>query len=506
MVSQSVSYWSSTYPLPILPNLEKEIQCDVAIIGAGIGGLMCAYLLLKEGKTVAVLDQGSLAGGQTCRTTGHLAYFLDDHFYELENLFGLSGLKAAIQSHKDAIQLIEHICQEEHIACDFERLDGHLFNHPSVPSDIVTAEFIAAEHAHEEVRLWESPFSFFESKQVVTVPNQAQFHPLKYIDGLYKAILKRGGHVYQGAHVVDVKGGDSCEAFTDKGIKVTAKSIIVATNSPINNRFILHTKQAAYRTYVIAAYIPKNSVPKALYYDTVDPYHYVRVYSEAERDVLIIGGEDHKTGQQTRPKRCYEKLEAWARERFSMIKKIDFAWSGQVMEPIDGLAFLGKNPLEKNIYVITGDSGNGLTHTTIGALLIRDSILERPSPYAALYDPSRKTISSLDEFAKENLNVGVQYGKWLFPEDKFNPSQIEKASGAVIQKGVEKLAVYKDEKGEIHEFSAVCPHLGCVVAWNDAEKTWDCPCHGSSFDCQGRVINGPAVSNLKKACCFSKKS
>jgi glycine/D-amino acid oxidase-like deaminating enzyme/nitrite reductase/ring-hydroxylating ferredoxin subunit len=499
-LTQSISYWSSSFHIPEIPSLNEDLQADCVVIGAGISGLTAAYLLLKEGLSVIVLDDGPIADGQTCRTTGHLAYFIDDRFSELERLFGKEGLREALQSHKDAIDTIENICKTENIACDFERLEGHLFNPPEMPENLLEKEFDSAHKAgfHEAV-LQKSEFPFFDSAFVLTIPNQAQFHPLKYMRGLATSIQKLGGRIYQNAHVMDVAGGSTCSILTESRHKISSKTAIVATNTPINNRFVMHTKQAAYRTYVIAGPVLKNSVPKALYYDTLDPYHYVRIYSEDNQDVLIIGGEDHKTGQDNYPEKRWEKLEKWAVEHFPIIKKITCRWSGQIMEPVDSLAFIGKNPLEKNVYIITGDSGNGLTHGTLGGMICRDLILDRKSSYAHLYDPSRKKIGSAEEFVRENINVGAQYSEWLRPAEMHDINKIDPNKGAIIQKHFEKFAVYRDEDGNFHEFSAVCPHLGCIVNWNDAEKTWDCPCHGSRFECKGQVICGPAVSHLKKA-------
>ena len=214
-------------------------------------------------------------------------------------------------------------------------------------------------------------------------------------------------------------------------------------------------------------------------------------------DLLIVGGEDHKTGQAIDQADRYARLETWTRERFPMAQEVRFRWSGQVMETIDGLAFIGRNPLdEPNVFVATGDSGMGMTHGTIAGILLTDLILGRENPWAALYDPSRKSLGALGTFAKENLNVAKQYGDWLTGGDVESVEEIPTGKGAVIRRGMTKVAVYRDDRGTLHERTAVCPHLGCIVNWNDAENTWDCPCHGSRFDRMGVVINGPANSDL----------
>ncbi len=274
----------------------------------------------------------------------------------------------------------------------------------------------------------------------------------------------------------------------------------MATNSPINDRVAIHTKQAPYMTYVIGARIPSGSVPKGLYWDTEDPFHYVRLQKlSAREDCLIVGGEDHKSGQADDTGERQGRLDAWARERFPMIESIAYTWGGQVMESLDGLAFIGRNPGDENVYVATGDSGVGMTHGTIAGMLLTDLILGRENPWTALYEPSRQVPLAAGTFLRENVNVAAQYADWLTPGDAANAREIPFDSGAVVRRGLAKLAVYRDSDGRAHALSAVCPHLGCLVQWNDAEKTWDCPCHGSRFDKRGKVVNGPANSNLPPA-------
>jgi Rieske Fe-S protein len=245
-------------------------------------------------------------------------------------------------------------------------------------------------------------------------------------------------------------------------------------------------------------------VPRALYWDTADPYHYIRLQEVDSRldsaqleDILIVGGEDHKTGQEDDADRRFKALEEWTRARFPMVKSIDFQWSGQVMEPVDYMAFIGKNPgTDQHIYIATGDSGNGMTHGTIAGMLLTDLILGKKNPWSDLYDPSRKKLRATPEFIKENLNVAAQYADWATAGDVDSTDQIAPGSGAVIRRGARKVAVYKDEQGNVHLRSAICTHLYCIVDWNSMEKTWDCPCHGSRFDPYGKVVNGPAITPL----------
>jgi Rieske Fe-S protein len=252
--------------------------------------------------------------------------------------------------------------------------------------------------------------------------------------------------------------------------------------------------------------VPRGSVAKALYWDTQDPYHYVRLQRLDDGDggtdfeLLIVGGEDHKTGQAENGRERYARLQAWAHERFPMLGTVLFTWSGQVMEPVDGLAYIGRNPLDDdNVFIATGDSGMGMTHGTIAGILLTDLILGRENPWAALYDPRRKPLAAVGEYARETLNMAVQYTDLVTGGDVASTDEIDPGSGAVIRRGLTKVAVFRDEKGILHERSAICTHLGCVVHWNPTEKTWDCPCHGSRFDKFGKVSNGPANADLASA-------
>jgi Rieske Fe-S protein len=291
---------------------------------------------------------------------------------------------------------------------------------------------------------------------------------------------------------------------TSEGFVIGADNVVVCTNTPVNDWLIIHSKQAAYRTYVIGARIPKGSVPHGLYWDTPHPYHYIRIQQgedsagrELDYDILIVGGEDHKTGQANDAEERFARLEQWTRERFSMIESVQYRWSGQVMEPVDYLAYIGRNPGgDEHIYVATGDSGNGMTHGTIAGIILNELIQGRKHQWAKLYDPSRVKLRATPEYLKENINVGKQYKDWFTAGDAGGVEQIKPGEGAVLGTGRGKIAVYRDENGGVHQHSAVCTHLYCIVHWNGTEKTWDCPCHGSRFDPYGKVVNGPAIVGL----------
>lgn len=486
------------------PPLAEDTRTDVCIVGAGIAGLTVAYCLAREGKRVAVLDDGPIGGGMTACTTAHLSNAIEHGYANLERLHGQTGARIAAQSHTSAIDRIEAFAADEHIACDFERLDGYLFLPSGESPEDLQRELEAVHRSGlSEVELLDrAPLASLDATTCLRFPRQAQFHPLKYLGGLAHAVERRGGRIFTGTHAHEIEGGARARVTTSRGRTITADALVIATNTPVTDLVTIHTKQAPYTTYVIGARIIKGSVPKALYWDTLDPYHYVRLHdvqsdSGGTYQVLIVGGEDHKSGQATDGDKRYALLESWARRRFPKIERIEYRWSGQVMESVDSLGFIGRDPgAQPNVYVATGDCGMGMTHGTLAGIIITDLILGRENEWATLYEPSRKTLKAAGTYVKDALNVAAQYTEWITGGDVNSSEDIPRNTGAVLRRGLTKIAAYRDGDGKLHERSATCPHLGCIVAWNATEQTWDCPCHGSRFDKLGKVINGPANSDL----------
>jgi glycine/D-amino acid oxidase-like deaminating enzyme/nitrite reductase/ring-hydroxylating ferredoxin subunit len=496
--------WKTTARVPLYPSLGADMAAEVCVIGAGISGLTTAYLLSREGRSVVLLEGRGVGAGMSGLTTAHLSNAIDDRYLEIERLHGKEGARIAAESHTRAIQAIEDIVRRERIACDFERLDGYLFPDSAEQEDMLDLELEAARRAGVPgiEKIAHAPLPF-DTGPCLRFPGQGQFHPVKYMAGLAKAIKRNGGQIFT-SHVDRVDSGLPARVATGP-YTITAEAVVVATNSPINDRLVIHTKQAPYMTYVIGARVPSGSIERGLFWDTMDPYHFIRLQSVTKttrasgdpHDILIVGGEDHKSGQADSDEDPHGRLEEWTRSRFPMIEAVSFKWSGQVMETVDGVAYIGRNPLdEDNIYIATGDSGMGMTHGTIAGILITDLIAGRENQWEALYDPSRKTLRALGEYLKEGANVAAQYADWLTAGEVDSVDAIPPESGAVVRRGLTKVAVYRDEAGRVHERSAVCTHLGCIVRWNEVERTWDCPCHGSRYDRFGAVINGPASGDL----------
>ncbi len=495
----SVSYWQTSENGPTLDSLTESVKTDVCIIGGGIAGLTTAYLLTRAGKKVVVIDDGPIGGGETARTTAHLSYAIDDRFYRIAKWHGDEKAMLAVDSHARAIDEIEKIVSMEQIDCDFSRVDGYLFEAEKSDDDL--DEELAAAHllGFDQIEMVDkAPLKDLDTGRALRFPDQGQFHILKYLSGLARAIQQNGGLLFSNTSAVEWKGEDSPDVKTLDGNVINADAIVLATNYPIMSK--MFAQLPAYRTYAIGVRVAKGSVEKLLLWDTGDPYHYVRIQEETDHDVLIVGGEDHRTGQENDGDERFENLWKWTAERFPSAEKVIHRWSGQCFETHDGLAFIGRySESEPNVYLITGDSGMGMTHGTIGGMLVSDLILGRENPWAEVYDPSRLATQSLVEAVPEIIKSTTPFVDWITGGDVSSEDEIKNGEGAILRDGITKIAVYRDESGKLHKRSAVCTHMGCIVRFNSVEKTWDCPCHGSRFGVDGHVINSPAISSLEHA-------
>ena len=508
----TTSIWYAGYDVPTYPQLARDATADVCVVGAGIAGLSTAYTLIKAGKKVVVVDDGPVGDGESGRTTAHLANAMDDWIFVLEHVHGEDGARRIVQSHGTAIDTIEAIVRAENIDCDFARVDGYLFLGGDTSESALDEELEAAKRAGVVgvAKLPSVPTDGHDFGPCLRFPNQGQFHILKYLAGLASAIVSGGGRIYCDTKVVSVEGGETCKVKTESKHTISASAVCVCTNASITDMVRTHAMQAPYRSFVIAAVVPRGSVPTALYWDTAEPYHYARIlplnepapgaFADAAYDALIVGGEDHKTAHADDAEARWARLEAWMRERWPQAREVIYQWSGQVLEPNDYIAFIGRNPDgAQNVYMVSGDSGQGMTHGTIAGILLTDLILGRPNDWESIYNPSRVSMRAkpIKEFAKENADVALRYIKgFVTPGDAGSEAEFAPGTGRIERRGLHKVAVFRDEDGTLHEFSAACTHLKCIVEWNSAERSWDCPCHGSRFDPLGKVLNGPAVADL----------
>jgi glycine/D-amino acid oxidase-like deaminating enzyme/nitrite reductase/ring-hydroxylating ferredoxin subunit len=487
-------------PAADAPALSGPERADVVVVGSGIAGLSVAYELANRGRSVVVLDRGKIGSGMTARTTAHLASALDDGYKELISVRGEDCARLCYQSVTAAIDRAEAIQSTENIDCDFRRLDGYWVLAPDTPASHLDEEFDCCTKLGIPVEDCRIPTPLHAEGVVRSLrfPRQARFYPTKYLAGLASALQRRGARLYADTCVesIEQKQGDIV-VKTTSGYDVRASDVVVATNSPVNVRVAIHTKQAPYRTYAIAAKIPAGTLADALYWDTLDPYHYVRLqpFSDDE-DIAIIGGEDHKSGGADDGEQRFAALERWVRDRLPNVRAVTHRWSGQVLEPVDFLGFIGHSPDEEHVFLVSGDSGQGITNGLVAGILITDLITTGSNPWEQIYSPSRKIQKNISEFISENITPLKNFAEYLTASEIASVERLRQGEGRLVRSGLKKIAACRDREGTLHLHSASCTHLGCVVHWNSLEQCWDCPCHGSQFAPDGTALNGPAVSPL----------
>jgi glycine/D-amino acid oxidase-like deaminating enzyme/nitrite reductase/ring-hydroxylating ferredoxin subunit len=495
------SLWKAITEELQFPPLQDDLSCDLIVIGSGIAGLSSAYEAARCGARVAVIDRGQITGGMTARTTAHLVSEIDDRYFELIDAFGDDRARLYHESQVAAINRIETVCRDESIDADFARLPGYLI--PAEPDhmDELQKEFDACRKLGVAVEWTEhAPYPLLPGTKALKFADQGRFHPLKYCAGLTQAITSRAGRIHCGTAYVGHKEEDGAVVIqTESGPVIRAGAALFATNSPVNDRVAIHTKQVPMRTYAMAGRVPAGSVEDALVWDTLWPYHYVRLQPDGETDWLIAGGEDHRTGTANDMDERFARLEAWTRQRFPSFGEIEYRWSGQVMEPDDCLPFSGRDGSDR-IYVHTGDSGTGMTNGVAGALNFIALYRNEKARFADLFDPARKPVSryALGEYVKGQGAVVSNLAEYVESGEVESLDEVKPGEGAILRRGLAKVAVYRDEHGSLIERSAVCTHVGCIVHWNSFEKCWDCPCHGSQFQPDGTVLNAPAVRPLAK--------
>lgn len=494
------SLWRAEQEPLRFPQLEADARCDLVVVGSGIAGLSAAYEAARCGAKVIVIDRRDITDGMTARTTAHLVSEIDDRYYELITNVGEGDARLYHESQVAAINRIEAVCRNEGIDADFARLPGYLVPAEAAHMDDLQREFDACMKLGVPVEWTDlAPYALGEGLKALKFAGQGRFHPLKYCAGLVRAIEQGGGRFHgRTAYVSHEEDGEAVIITTERGPRISAGAALFATNSPVNDRVAIHTKQEPMRTYAIAGRIPRGCVEDALVWDTLWPYHYVRLQPAGDgQDWLISGGEDHRTGTANDMEERFARLPAWTRERFPAFGKEEYRWSGQVMEPVDCVPYSGRDGSDR-IYVHTGDSGTGMTNGVAGALNFIALYRNDKARFADLFDPGRKPKSglSLGEYVKGQGPVVANLAEYVEAGEVDSVDEIKPGEGAILRRGLAKHAVYRAEDGTITERSAVCTHVGCIVHWNSFEKCWDCPCHGSQFQPDGTVINGPAVTPL----------
>jgi glycine/D-amino acid oxidase-like deaminating enzyme/nitrite reductase/ring-hydroxylating ferredoxin subunit len=478
------------------PALEKHY--DVAIVGAGITGISAAIRLQKEGQKCIVLEASNIGFGTTGGTTAHLNDFFDTTYAQAIKDFGLNNAKLLKYVGIEAKNIIRNNIREFNIDCDFESKTAYLFaldeKQEKQLEDIVKG---ASQVGHQMTFTNEIPFPF-SFKKAAVIPNQAQFHPIKYIRSLAEAFISLGGALVEECVCEGHEEQQSSVILqTSKG-NVSASHVIYATHIPPGVS-VLHLMNAPYRSYAIAFSLKGDHYPEDLGYDLTDPYHYYRIQEVNGENLLIAGGEDHKTGHTEDTGECFSKLENYVREHFEVDTAV-YSWSSQYYEPADGLPYIGLLPGCKNIYTATGFRGNGMIFGTISSQILGDLILTGSSKYKELFDPGRiKPVAGFANFVKEQASVVLDFVKdKLFIEKINSLTELTEGEAKVVRYEGESYAVYKDSGGKIHLVKSTCPHMKCEVRWNSAEISWDCPCHGSRFNVNGKMLTGPTVKDLHR--------
>jgi glycine/D-amino acid oxidase-like deaminating enzyme/nitrite reductase/ring-hydroxylating ferredoxin subunit len=494
-----ISLWQNEIPVYRAQN-DPDIQTiyDVAIIGGGITGISTAFQLQKAGKKCIVIEANNLCFGTTGGTTAHLNTLLDVPYTRIIKNFGKENAQLVAKAAAEAIDLIKTNIEALEIDCEFEDACAYLFSQTHEQ----TEELDEIDEACQEVGLDISynlalPVNI-NFEKTIEVRGQGKFHPVKYVYGLAHAFEKAGGVILQQTRVTGIEDNDGITIETGNG-NFRAVNLIYATHIPPGVN-LLQMRCEPWRSYAISFTTKDKQYPRDLIYDMYDPYHYIRSQKIDGKEYLIVGGEDHKTGEQENTEACFLRLESYIRKHFE-IDEVLFKWSSQYFEPGDGLPYIGHLPGHPgSIFVATGYGGNGMTYSSVAASLLKQMILEEESPYIKLFDPNRvKPIAGFTTFLKQNVDAFKNFvGKWFDKEKLEQFAELAPGEARVAQYSGEKLALYKDEQGDLHALSPVCTHLKCSIAWNNAEQSWDCPCHGSRFSYDGKVLTGPADHDLEK--------
>ncbi|MGV3710625.1 MAG: FAD-dependent oxidoreductase [Gemmatimonas sp.] len=495
------SLWSLAESSATFPALQSNRQYDVIVVGGGITGLTTAYLLKRSGKRVCVLERNRIGTGETQHTSAHLTHVTDYLLRELVDRFGEDSARRVWEVGLSAIDTIEQIVNELHIDCEFERVPCFVYSAQDADND-------ESSTLQDEAALARS--MGFESEFIATLgefqrpavkhSSSALFHPIRYIQALARAVAGDGSDVFENSNADEFS--EDPLTVTVNGHRIRGNVLILATHVPLMgiastlSATVLQTKLFPYSSYVLHATVDDHTIDNGLYNDTADPYRYLRVHRDSEGVHLVFGWNDHKTGQEKDTEACFASLEQELLRLFPAAR-IHERWSGQVIETSDGLPFIGWHP-EKQ-FIATGYSGNGLTFGTLAAVMAHDAVLNRSdATLMDLFDPARKNVRGAMTTVRESSDYPMYLAADWLRLHAHKVSEISVGQAAVLSIDGHKVACHRTGESTVRAVSAVCTHLGCLVHWNNAEETWDCPCHGSRFSNTGEVIGGPAEEPLRR--------
>lgn len=497
MSDDNLSYWVASSPETDFPPLQEAIAADVVVVGAGLVGITSAFMLRRAGLDVVLLEMDRAVRGATGYTTAKVTSGHNVIYSELEKKHGAETAALYAQANEAGLALITRLVDEESLDCDFERKDNYVYAASSSSASDIESEAAACVRAGLSAELVDDLEVRFPLALALRQRDQAQFHPRKYLLGLLERFTAAGGKFYESSMVTGLKEGDECEARTNAG-RVRAKHVVLATHYPFIDRALMFPRVHPKRSYAIAGEVP-GPLPEGMFISADEPTRSLRTIPDGDRTLLLVGGEGHNVGQDQETEDHYRNLEDWAREYFDM--RVEYRWSTQDGASVDGIPFIGSyRPGRDNVFVATAFSKWGFTNGTIGAKIITDEIVGTSNPYGSLYDPKRINVTaSAQKLMIENAKVAQHFFKDRFAHPQSRTLDDLLPGEAGVNEGpLESTAAYRDEQGTLHKVSAVCTHMGCIVNWNPAEKSWDCPCHGSRFAIDGTVIEGPAVKNLKQ--------
>jgi glycine/D-amino acid oxidase-like deaminating enzyme/nitrite reductase/ring-hydroxylating ferredoxin subunit len=495
---KAASLWLEEEPRTSYPGLREPVKVDVAVLGAGIAGVTTALLLKRAGLTVAVVEAGRVGGGVTGHTTAKVSSAHGLKYASLRSNFGAEGAAAYAQANEAAIARIAAWVDEDGIACDFRRKPALTYAEAEGDLGEVEREVEAAVDAGLPATFVADAGLPWPTAGAIRFEDQAEFHPYRYLLALAAKIPGGGSHLFESTAAVGIERGRPTTVRTKRG-DLQAEHVVVATHFPLLDRGLYFARMSAERSYCIAARAD-GEIPEGMYLSTESPAHSLRSHPAPDGgEYLLVGGESHKTGQGGSTADRYARLADWAGEHFA-VRSVAFRWSTQDAMPADGMPFVGRYlPRSERLWVATGFQKWGMTNGTAAAQILTDAILGKDNPWAAAFDPSRlKARAAGPKLVKENLNVGLHFAADR-AEDALTTrkaADLAPGEGAIVRAGLGQAAVYRDADGELHAVSPTCTHLGCHVVFNDGERSWDCPCHGSRFGVDGEVLQGPAVEPL----------
>ncbi|TVQ07264.1 MAG: FAD-dependent oxidoreductase [Leptolyngbya sp. DLM2.Bin27] len=496
-----VSFWiDSTLPSSY-PALSQDVSVDVAVVGAGLAGVVTAKLLKQAGKTVALIEADRIGTGTSGHTTAKVsalhqliyADLIDQHGPEKACLYG--------ESNQAAIARLADLIAADNIDCDFEHKPNYTFATDNDGLDQVKAEVEAAQRIGLPATFVGSLDLPFAIKGAIELPDQAQFHPRKFMLAIAATLPGDGSHIFEQTRVKTVEDEGPCRVITQNGPTVTAQDVVITTNLPILDIGLYFAKTYPQRSYLVGGHIDPNRAPQGMYIGVGQGYRSLRTTpTDDGGTLLIVGGEGHKVGQDDATDERYQRLEDYLRSQFGV--EPEYRWSGQDLKSFDQLPYIGQlTPAHQHTFVATGFSLWGMAKSVVSAMVLSDRITGVENPWAELYEATRPTPFVTTTSIQKNLEVGAHWVGDRFKGLFDSTDSVAPGEGKLVTHKGGKVAAYRDEHNQLHTVSAVCPHLGCIVAWNQAETSWDCPCHGSRFSTEGKILHGPAVKPLEQKVC-----